>query len=146
MFNLILDYPSFDEEMDVVKRTTVGQSVEVEEVLDAENILFFQQLLRKIPVADNVMEYAVKLVSKTRPNTVDAHEWANTYLNWGAGPRASQYLIVGAKTHAAISGKYSPDIEDVKAVALPVLRHRIVRNYKAEAERVSVDDIVNKFL
>jgi MoxR-like ATPase len=146
MFNLILDYPSFDEEMDVVKRTTVGQSVEVKEVLDAENILYFQQLLRKIPVADNVMEYAVKLVSKTRPNTVDAHEWANTYLNWGAGPRASQYLIVGAKTHAAISGKYSPDIEDVKAVALPVLRHRIVRNYKAEAERVSVDDIVNKFL
>ena len=146
MFNLILDYPSFDEEMDVVKRTTVGQAVEVKEVLDAENILFFQQLLRKIPVADNVMEYAVKLVSKTRPNTPDAHEWANTYLNWGAGPRASQYLIVGAKTHAAISGKYSPDIEDVKAVALPVLRHRIVRNYKAEAERVSVDDIVNKFL
>jgi len=146
MFNLILDYPSFDEEMDVVKRTTVGQLVEVKEVLDAESILYFQQLLRKIPVADNVMEYAVKLVSKTRPNTTDAHDWANTYLNWGAGPRASQYLIVGAKTHAAISGKYSPDIEDVKAVALPVLRHRIVRNYKAEAERVSVDDIINKFL
>ncbi|MCB2206667.1 MAG: AAA family ATPase [Bacteroidetes bacterium] len=146
MFNLILDYPSFDEEMDVVKRTTVGQLVEVKEVLDAESILYFQQLLRKIPVADNVMEYAVKLVSKTRPNTTDAHEWANMYLNWGAGPRASQYLIVGAKTHAAISGKYSPDIEDVKAVALPVLRHRIVRNYKAEAERVSVDDIISKFL
>jgi MoxR-like ATPase len=146
MFNLILDYPSFDEEMDVVKRTTVGKLVDVKEVLDAENILFFQQLLRKIPVADNVLEYAVKLVSKTRPNTNEAHEWANTYLNWGAGPRASQYLIIGAKTHAAISGKYSPDIEDVKAVALPVLRHRIVRNYKAEAERVSVDDIINKFL
>jgi MoxR-like ATPase len=146
MFNLILDYPSFDEEMDVVKRTTVGQDVLLQEVLDAESILFFQQLLRKIPVADNVLEYAVKLVSKTRPNTPASHEWANMYLNWGAGPRASQYLIVGAKTHAAISGKYSPDIEDVKAVALPVLRHRIVRNYKAEAERVSVDDIINKFL
>ena len=146
MFNLILDYPSFAEEMDVVKRTTVGQIVEVNEVLDAKSILFFQQLLRKIPVADNVLEYAVKLVSKTRPNTPEAHEWANTYLNWGAGPRASQYLIVGAKTHAAISGKYSPDIEDVKAVAMPVLRHRIVRNYKAEAERVSVDDIIHNFL
>jgi len=145
MFNLILDYPSFDEEMDVVKRTTVGQSDEIKEVLDADSILYFQQLLRKIPVADNVLEYAVKLVSKTRPNTPASHEWANMYLNWGAGPRASQYLIVGAKTHAAISGKYSPDIEDVKAVALPVLRHRIVRNYKAEAERVSVDDIINKF-
>ncbi len=111
-----------------------------------EDILFFQQLLRKIPVAENVLEYAVKLVSKTRPNTTDSHDWANMYLNWGAGPRASQYLIIGAKTHAAISGKYSPDIEDVQAVALPVLRHRIVRNYKAEAERVSADEIINKFL
>jgi len=146
MFNLILDYPSFNEEMDVVKRTTAGELVEVEKVLDGEDILFFQQLLRKIPVAENVLEYAVKLVSKTRPNTTDSHEWANMYLNWGAGPRASQYLIIGAKTHAAISGKYSPDIEDVKAVALPVLRHRIVRNYKAEAERVSADEIINKFL
>ena len=146
MFNLILDYPSFNEEMDVVKRTTIGELIEVEKVLDGEDILFFQQLLRKIPVAENVLEYAVKLVSKTRPNTSDSHEWADMYLNWGAGPRASQYLIIGAKTHAAISGKYSPDIEDVKAVALPVLRHRIVRNYKAEAERVSADEIINKFL
>jgi len=146
MFNLILDYPSFNEEMDVVKRTTAGELIEVEKVLDGEDILFFQQLLRKIPVAENVLEYAVKLVSKTRPNTSDSHEWADMYLNWGAGPRASQYLIIGAKTHAAISGKYSPDIEDVKAVALPVLRHRIVRNYKAEAERVSADEIINKFL
>ena len=146
MFNLILNYPSFNEEMDVVKRTTAGELVEVEKVLDGEDILFFQQLLRKIPVAENVLEYAVKLVSKTRPNTTDSHQWANMYLNWGAGPRASQYLIIGAKTHAAISGKYSPDIEDVKAVALPVLRHRIVRNYKAEAERVSADEIINKFL
>jgi MoxR-like ATPase len=146
MFNLILDYPSFNEEMDVVKRTTIGASAEVNKVLGSEDILFFQQLLRKIPVADNVMEYAVKLVAKTRPGTPDAHEWADKYLNWGAGPRASQYLIIGAKTHAAISGKYSPDIEDVKAVALPVLRHRIVRNYKAEAERVSEDDIIRTFM
>lgn len=146
MFNLILDYPSFDEEVEVVKHTTAGINQEVNNVLDADEILFFQDLLRKIPVADNVMEYAVKLVSKTRPGTGSAHEWANQYLNWGAGPRASQYLIIGAKTYAAISGKYSPDIEDVKAVALPILRHRIVRNYKAEAERVDVDDIINAFL
>lgn len=146
MFNLILDYPSFDEELDVVKRTTSGKSESVKKVLGSEEILFFQQLLRKIPVADNVMEYAVKLVAKTRPNTTSGHEWANQYLNWGAGPRASQYLIIGAKTHAAISGKYSPDIEDVKAVALPILRHRIVRNYKAEAERIGVDNIIEKFL
>ncbi|RLD87394.1 MAG: AAA family ATPase [Bacteroidetes bacterium] len=146
MFNLILDYPSFQEEMDVVKRTTIGEFTEVNKVLDNEEILYFQQLLRKIPVADNVLEYAVNLVAKTRPNTPEAHEWANKYLNWGAGPRASQYLIIGAKTHAAISGKYSPDIEDVKAVTLPVLRHRIVRNYKAEAERISEDDIIRKFM
>ena len=146
MFNLILDYPSFNEELDVVKRTTSGKTESVNKVLDAEEILFFQQLLRKIPVADNVMEYAVKLVAKTRPNTPSGHEWANQYLNWGAGPRASQYLIIGAKAHAAISGKYSPDIEDVKAVALPILRHRIVRNYKAEAERIGVDTIIGKFL
>jgi MoxR-like ATPase len=146
MFNLILDYPSFSEELDVVKKTTSGKSETVNKVLDSEEILFFQQLLRKIPVADNVMEYAVKLVAKTRPNTPSGHEWANKYLNWGAGPRASQFLIIGAKTHAAINGKYSPDIEDVKAVALPILRHRIVRNYKAEAERIDVDDIIETFL
>jgi MoxR-like ATPase len=146
MFNLILDYPSFNEELEVVKKTTSGKTERVNKVLNSEEILFFQQLLRKIPVADNVLEYAVKLVAKTRPNTASGHEWANQYLNWGAGPRASQYLIVGAKTHAAINGKYSPDIEDVKAVALPILRHRIVRNYKAEAERIGVDDIIKKFL
>jgi len=146
MFNLILDYPSFEEELDVVKRTTAGKSESVKKVLDAKEILFFQQLLRKIPVADNVLEYAVNLVTKTRPNTASAHDWANQYLNWGAGPRASQYLIIGAKTNAAINGKYSPDIEDVKAIAYPVLRHRIVRNYKAEAERIGVDDIIAEFL
>ncbi len=146
MFNLILDYPSFDEELDIIKRTTSGAEQPVTKVLDADEILFFQQLLRKIPVAQNVMEYAVNLVAKTRPHTSTGHEWADQYLNWGAGPRASQYLIIGAKTHAAINGKYSPDIEDVKAVALPVMRHRIVRNYKAEAERIEVDDIINTLI
>lgn len=146
MFNLILDYPSFSEEVEVVKRTTVLQSVKVNKILDSKEILYFQQLVRKLPVADNVVEYAVKLVSKTRPGTPAAHEWADKYLNWGAGPRASQFLIVGAKAHAAIHGKYSPDIEDVKAVAFPILRHRIVRNYKAEAELIGVDDIITEFL
>ena len=146
MFNLILDYPSFKEEIDVVKQTTTEITAEAKEVMDAQEILFFQQLVRKIPVADNVLEYAVKLVSQTRPNTTKAHEWANKFLNWGAGPRASQYLIIGAKTHAAINGKFSPDIEDIKAVALPILRHRIVRNYKAEAEGISLDNIINKLM
>ncbi len=146
MFNLIVDYPSFEEEVDIIKSTTAGISKEVKEVLNAEEIIFFQNLLRKIPVADNVMEYAVTLVSKTRPHTNKAHEWANKYLNWGAGPRASQYLVIGAKTHAAINGKYSPDIEDVKAIATAILRHRIIRNYKAEAESISVDRIIEEFL
>ena len=146
MFNLILDYPSFEEELKIVKSTTAGTTNEVKKVLNAEEIVFFQQLLRKIPVADNVMEYAVSLVAKTRPNTTKAHEWANKYLNWGAGPRASQFLIVGAKAHAAIKGKYSPDIEDVKSIAAAVLRHRIIRNYKAEAEGISMDAIIDKFL
>lgn len=146
MFNLILEYPSFEEELDIVKTTTSGFNEKVNKVLNSEEIIFFQNLLRKIPVADNVMEYAVSLVSKTRPNTERAHEWANKYLNWGAGPRASQFLIVGAKTHAAINGKYSPDIEDVKAVALAVLRHRIIRNYKAEAEGIGMDTIINELL
>lgn len=146
MFNLILDYPSFNEEVDIVKQTTKGSAAEVQKVLNADEILFFQDLLRKIPVAENVIDYAVKLVSKTRPGTDKAHKWADKYLNWGAGPRASQYLIIGAKTHAAINGKYSPDIEDVKAVAYPILRHRIIRNYKAEADRVDVDDIIRTLL
>ncbi len=146
MFNLILDYPAVTEELEIVKRTTGGSNTSVNKIIDAEEILFFQQLIRKIPVADNVMEYAVNLASSTRPNTKLAHPWANSFLNWGAGPRASQYLIIGAKAHAAINGKYSPDIEDVKAVALPVLRHRIVRNYKAEAEGVSIDAFINELL
>ena len=144
MFNIWLDYPSFDEEVSVVKNTTFKDMAHAEKVLDGEEILFFQDLVRKIPVADNVYDYAVKLASMTRPGTKKAHQLANNYLNWGAGPRASQYLILGAKCHAAVHGKYSPDIEDVKAVALSVLRHRIVRNYKAEAEGMSVEKIVTE--
>ncbi len=146
MFNLILDYPSFDEELGIIKSTTTGVNTKVNKVLDTDEIVFFQQLLRKIPVADNLMEYAVNLASKTRPGTKLAHASANTYLNWGAGPRASQFLIIGAKANAVINGKYSPDIEDVKAIAPAVLRHRIIRNYKAEAEGVSLDMIINGML
>ena len=144
MFNLMLDYPSYDEEIDIVKSTTVGNIAEVNAVLSPEEILYFQQLVRRVPVPDNVYEYAVNLVTKTRPHTEKAHEWANRYLSWGAGPRASQYLIVGAKANALLTGKYSPDIEDVQRVAVPILRHRIIRNYTAEAEGVSIEDIIKQ--
>ena len=146
MFNIWLDYPSFDEEVVVVKNTTFKEMASPELVLSGEEIIYFQDLVRKIPVADNVYEYAVKLASMTRPGTEHAHKLANDYLNWGAGPRASQYMILGAKCYAALHGKYSPDIEDVKAVAVSVLRHRIVRNYKAEAEGMSVEKIINEFI
>ncbi len=146
MFNVWLDYPSFQEEVDIVKNTTTGEEVTPNVVLNAEEIKYFQNLVRKIPVPDNVYNYAVNISVKTRPNTPDAHDWANNYLSWGAGPRSSQYLIIGAKCHAALSGKYSPDIEDVKAVATSILRHRIVKNYKAEAEGISVEDIINELL
>ena len=142
MFNVWLDYPSYEEELNVVKLTTTDQKVKLNHVLTAEEIIFFQQLIRKIPVADNVYEYAVRLAASTRPETELATDKVNRFVNWGAGPRASQYLIIGAKCHAAISGKFSPDIEDVRAVAEPILRHRIVRNYKAEAEGVTVEDII----
>lgn len=144
MFNLMLDYPSYDEEIAVVKNTTAPNDNKVEAVMSAEEILYFQQLVRRVPVPDNVYEYAVNLVSKTRPNTERAHEWANKYLSWGAGPRASQYLIIGAKANALMSGKFSPDIEDVKKVAVPVLRHRLVRNYTAQAEGISIEQIIEK--
>lgn len=144
MFNLMLDYPSYEEEIAVVKNTTAANNNKVEAVMSAEEILYFQQLVRRVPVPDNVYEYAVNLVSKTRPNTERAHEWANKYLSWGAGPRASQYLIIGAKANALMSGKFSPDIEDVKKVAVPVLRHRLVRNYTAQAEGISIDEIINQ--
>lgn len=143
MFNLMLDYPTYDEEIDIVKNTTIGKEMEVNAVLSPEEIVYFQQLVRRVPVPDNVYEYAVNLVAKTRPNTEKAHEWANRYLSWGAGPRASQYLIIGAKANALLSGKYSPDIEDVQRVAVPILRHRIIRNYTAEAEGVGIEAIID---
>ena len=146
MFNIWVDYPSFEEELNVVKRTTGGVESHVSEVISIEEILFYQQLVRRIPVPDNVFEYAVKLVAKTRPNGEHATDMVNSFLSWGAGPRASQYLIIGAKCHAALQGKYSPDIEDVQAVAVAVLRHRIVRNYKAEAEGYSVEAIIESLL
>ena len=146
MFNIWLDYPSFDEEIKVVKTTTTTYEGKPEVVIHADEILFFQDLIRKIPVPDNVYEYAVKLATKTRPNREGSHPWANQYITWGAGPRASQYLVIGAKCHAAINGKYSPDIEDVKQIAISILRHRLVRNYKAEAEGISIEMIVDEFL
>lgn len=144
MFMLSLDYPSFAEEVQVVKNTTGAKVSDLRKVLSAEQISYYQDLVRKIPVTDNVLEYAVKLVAKTRPNTEFATDDVNRLLSWGAGPRASQYLVLGAKCHAVINGKYSPDIEDVQAVALSILRHRIVRSYKAEAEGLSADNIIKK--
>ncbi len=146
MFNIILDYPSFDAELNIVKSTTTDTKITLDKIIGAEEIIGYQHLVRRIPITDNVLNYAVSLVSKTRPNTDKADPKANQYLSWGAGPRASQYLVLGAKCHAAIKGKYAPDIEDVKAVALPVLRHRIVRNYKAEADGIGVDDLIKGLL
>jgi MoxR-like ATPase len=146
MFNIILDYPSYEEEVQVVKNTTTSVQQSVGKVMTATEILRFQQLIRKIPIADNVLEYAVSLAAKTRPNREGSPQIVNNYLAWGAGPRASQYLVLGAKCHAATKGKYSPDIEDVQAVALPILRHRVFKNYKAEAEGLSIDDIISKLL
>jgi len=146
MFNVWLDYPSFDEEKEIVRSTTSGNDPQVDVILSKEEILLYQSVLNKVPVTDNVLQYAVNLAVKTRPNTAKAHPWANDFLSWGAGPRASQYLIIGAKANAAVNGKYSPDIEDVKAVAVSVLRHRIVRNYKAEAEGISAEKIVEELL
>jgi len=146
MFNIWLDYPPFHEEISIVKNTTSNKTVHPAIILNREEILYFQELILKIPVPENVFHFSVELVSKTRPGTGKADPWANNYLTWGAGPRASQYLILGAKCHAVFSGKYSPDIEDVRAVATSVLRHRIVRNYKAEAEGINVEDIIRKFL
>lgn len=142
MFNIPLDYPSYEEEIQVVKGTTTVQNYELKHVLTDMDILGFQQLIRKIPIADNVLEYAVSLASKTRPGTERATQMVDNYISWGAGPRASQYLVLGAKCHAAIQGKYSPDIEDVQAIAKYVLRHRIVRNYKAEAEGINEENVI----
>lgn len=146
MFNVWVDYPSFDEELQVVKSTTGSEKATINNVVSAEEILYFQQLVRRVPVADNVMQYAVMLSSKTRPNSQYSTDLVNKYVAWGAGPRASQYLILGAKAHALINGKFAPDIEDVQAVALPILRHRIVPNYKAEAEGYNVDRIIQELI
>lgn len=146
MFSINLEYPSFQEEVEVVKSTTTDVISKANAVLSLKEILDIQQLIRKVPVTDNVIEYAVSLVGKTRPNSLEATDLVKKYVDWGAGPRASQNLILGAKAIAAVKGKYSPDIEDVKAIAIPILSHRIVKNYKAEAENISVTDIINSLL
>jgi MoxR-like ATPase len=144
MFNILLNYPSIKEEIEVVRSTTSDEQRQVIKILTAEEIETFQHLVRRVPVPDNVIEYAVSLSAKTRPQTPGASAIANEFLEWGAGPRASQYLVLGAKCNALLNGKYSPDIDDVQAIAKPILRHRIVRNFKAEAEGITVDDIVGQ--
>jgi MoxR-like ATPase len=146
MFNIWVDYPSFEEEMAIVKATTANVESELKQVLDGDQINAYQKLIRRIPVPDNVLEYAVQLVAKTRLKSDSAPRLTKDFITWGAGPRASQNLIVGAKCHAALKGKFSPDIEDVKAVALPILRHRLVRNYRAEAEGYSMDRIITELM
>ncbi len=146
MFNVYLDYPSYDDEVDVVKKTTTDNITNVNHIMSGKEIVQYQHLVRQVPIAENVIEYAVNLVQKTRPNTERSVKLANDFLEWGAGPRASQYLVLGAKCNAIINGKYSPDIEDIKAIAHPTLRHRIVRNFKAEAEDMTVDRIIDELL
>ncbi|MBP5982094.1 MAG: AAA family ATPase [Fluviicola sp.] len=146
MFNIWVDYPTYLEELAIVKSTTSDTKIKLNQIVSGEKIAEYQELIRRIPVADNVLEYAVKLVGKTRKNSELAPQITKDFISWGAGPRASQYLIVGAKCHAALQGKFSPDIDDVKAVALPILRHRIVRNYRAEAEGYSTDKLIQELL
>ncbi len=146
MFAIKLEYPSFEEEVQVVKRTTSDVKTTINALFTAQEIIDFQHLIRRIPVADNVIEYAVTLVSKTRPDNKLSNDFVKNYLDWGAGPRASQNLILAAKAHAAFNGKFSPDIEDVKAVATGILRHRIIKNYKADAEGITEEVIIKKLL
>lgn len=146
MFSINLEYPSYEEEIEVVKNTTTEILTKVESILSIEEVLSIQRLIRKVPVSDNVIEYAVTLVSKTRPTSPKATDLIKNYVDWGAGPRASQNLILGAKAIAAVKGKYSPDIEDVKSVAIPILSHRIVKNYKADAENISISNIIESLL
>ena len=146
MFNVLLDYPNYEEEVQIVKQTTSGISTNLDTIMNAEDIIKYQDLIRRIPVTDNVLEYVVNLITKTRPNNLQDENNMIQYIEWGAGPRASQFMLLAAKCHAAINGKYSPDIEDVKAVAKPILRHRLVKNYKAEAEGISVDNIIENLL
>jgi MoxR-like ATPase len=146
MFNIWIDYPNFDEEVEIVRKTTSMYQPDVSKVLKREEILELQDLVRKVPVADNVIEYAVKLVTMTRPNLNGSPDFIKRWISWGAGPRASQYLILGAKARAVLDGRYTPTIDDVRAVALPVLRHRLVTNFNAEADGVSTVDIIEKLL
>ncbi len=146
MFNVLLTYPSLEQELQVVRNTTANRDIDLKKILNASEITGFQQLVRNIPITDHVLEYAVSLAAKTRPGTATATDEVNKFLSWGAGPRASQFLVLGAKCHAAITGKYSPDIEDVQAVAESILRHRIVRNYKAEAEGISTEKLISNLL
>jgi MoxR-like ATPase len=146
MFNILLEYPSYQSEVEIVKSTTGNEMQKAEQILTIEEITCYQELVRKVPIADNVIEYAVNLAHKTRPATEKAPEVTNNYLEWGAGPRASQYLVLAAKCNALLNGKYSPDIEDIQATAKPILRHRIVRNFKAEAEEITVDNIIDQLL
>tara|TARA_B100001758_G_C18376202_1_gene594448 strand:+ start:650 stop:1612 length:963 start_codon:yes stop_codon:yes gene_type:complete len=146
MFNVILKYPNYNDEVEIVKRTTIERNIQLENIISVSEILDFQKLITKLPVTDNLFNYAVGLVAKTRPNSEKSTEDINKYIQWGAGPRASQYIIRASKCHAAIHGKYAPDIEDVKAIAKPVLRHRVVKNYKAEAEGISTDKIIESIL
>ena len=146
MFNVLLDYPSYEEELKIVKQTTVKNNVSLNTIMSAEQIMKYQEVITKLPVTDNVLQYAVGLVAKTRPNSDKAADVVKQYIEWGAGPRASQFMLMAAKCHAAINGKYAPDIEDVKAVAKPILRHRLVKNYKAEAEGMSIDQIIDSIL
>ncbi len=146
MFSIYLNYPSFEEEVFVAKNTTNDEEAKVNAVVTAEEILSYQHLIRRIPIADNVVEYAVRLATKTRPGQQESPDLVKNYLDWGAGPRASQNLVLAAKAYAAIRGKFSPDIEDVQAVSYAILNHRIVRNYKAEAEGISEKDIIKTLL
>lgn len=146
MFNILLTYPSYADELNIVKQTTSNKSIKLNKIINAIEIQAFQQLVRSIPITDNVLEYAVKLTAKTRPNSQFATETINKYVTWGAGPRASQFLVLGAKCHAAVTGKYAPDIEDVQAVAEAILRHRIVRNYRAEAEGLTIEKLIAEIL
>jgi MoxR-like ATPase len=146
MFSIWLDYPKFQDELTIVQNTTSIFSTQLNEIISKEEICYFQDLVLKVPVNDSVLKYAVGLSAKTRPNTELAAPITNKYLKWGAGPRASQYLVLGAKTLAALQGKYSPDIDDIRKVAVSILRHRIIKNYKAEAENVSVEDIISELM
>ena len=146
MFNIKLDYPKYDEDIEIVKRSTSENNISLNKIMDASDIIKYQNLIRSVPINDNVLHYAVSLVNKTRPSTENKDVTVNEYIEWGAGPRASQYIVLASKCHALLNGKYTPDIEDVKSVAIPVLRHRIVKNYKAESKGMSVDDIIHKIL